>query len=229
MGGAGMRFYTGSIFGTFLAFCFAALLEDFLIAKTVAVTAVKVDQKSAEITLNDAILIRDIQVSREGALSIKFPEYVSKRGRVSPQVKILTQEVDEVIRKAIQTGKAQGSPKVWDPDKDVKITEFRRFTTDTGFFYIGEITFADAVSISCTIRKGKKGVRVSWPYRRIEDETARKRYLDQVSFLDKGLKDTIEKILLHQYESEEAKVKQTQQQKPTKKSTKEKLKEAEEE
>lgn len=204
------------------SFCLVAVLENVSFAKTVAVTAIKSDEKSAEITLNDAILIRDIQVIREGGLSLKFPEYISRSGRIYPQVKILTPEADETIRRAIQTGKTQGTPKLWDPKKDIKITEFRRWTHDRGFYYITEVTFGEAIAVSCRVSKGKKGVWVRWPARPPEEGARSRKWFNQVYFLDKGFQDEVEKILTQRYESEEAKVKQSPQKQP-KKSAKEKL------
>lgn len=78
----------------------------------VVVTAVSVQtvdgKKMAEVELNKALKIREIEVREVGGqISLKYPEYVTKSGRRYPDVEILDEAAEKVILKAIKSGKTE--------------------------------------------------------------------------------------------------------------------------
>ena len=57
------------------------------------------------IVLNDCIKIKEIQVIKVGGqVSLKYPTYVSKKGKEYPQFEPLTKQAKDEIEKAVSSG-----------------------------------------------------------------------------------------------------------------------------
>lgn len=177
-------------------------------AKSIVVSEVKIDSVSlqgkpakgkknlkgyAEIVLNRSLKIRDIQILEiAGETKLKFPYYVSRQGKVYPQVVIHTKEANETILEAIKNGKIL--EEVIPLEFEVtKILPYEGKTLEA----FASVTFNQAVTVECKIMSGKKGFWVSWPAR--PSSVAGEGWIKQVVILDKELKKEVEKELLKTY------------------------------
>jgi len=178
-------------------------------ATSIVVSEVKIDSVSfqskpakgkknlkgyAEIVLNGSLKIRDIQVLEiAGETKLKFPTYVSRQGRVYPQVVIHTKEANETILEAIKNGKI--SEEVIPLEFEVtKILPYEGKKLEA----FASVTFNQAVTVECKIMSGKKDVLwVAWPTR--PSSVAGEGWIKQAIILDKELKKEVEKELLKTY------------------------------
>jgi len=127
---------------------------------------------------------------------LKFPEYISKKGIVYPQIKFLTEEVRNSVVKAIETGEPSKN-KV--EQVSFKVTDWFRLRGAGQRKVNVEVTFNNAVAVSCGIMEGKRGPWIAWPAR--PPEKGRHQWIKQIYIYDKGIKKDIEKLLLTKYEA----------------------------
>ena len=173
--------------------------------ETISVTRVKVEPVEneeglvgvAKVMLNECIVVREIKVMRVGDKTVlKFPEYISKKGIVYPQIKFLTKKTRNAVVEAIETG---------EPPEDkvrrvsFKVTDWFRLRRAGKRKVNVEVTFNNAVAVSCGIMEGKRGPWVAWPSR--PPEKGRHRWIKQIYIYDKGIKKAVEKLLLTKYEA----------------------------
>lgn len=169
--------------------------------KEISVTQVKVVGNQAEVTINKQLVIKEIQVSKEGGLNLKFPESVSKSGRTYPQVAITSKQADEVIKKAIETENLSGPAVEWDLKQDLKLKELRKHPRNSKH-YFGMISFGDALDVSCQFINKKAEWKILWPARP-PDLRSPGRWVNQVSFAKKEQRQTAEKSLIEQFLKQE--------------------------
>ncbi|MBN1622224.1 MAG: septation protein SpoVG family protein [Endomicrobiales bacterium] len=178
----------------------------------IAVTEVKIrhNQKNepyltavADITFNNAIKIKKIQAYEVGGrFFLKLPEYVSKSGNVYPQVILLTKESNELVKEAIR-GQSPSAPGEAG-ELEYKITGIKLysdFSSDgkkaaSNLKAFAKVSFNDSIEIESRILDGRFGLWVAWPSEKSEKGD---KWADRVLFLDKKLKDSVEKELLERY------------------------------
>ena len=151
----------------------------------------------AKVMLNECIVVREIKVMKVDEKTVlKFPEYISKKGIVYPQIKFLTEEVRNFVIKAIETG---------EPSKNkveqisFKVTDWFRLRGAGQRKVNVEVTFNNAVAVSCGIMEGKRGPWIAWPAR--PPEKGRHQWIKQIYIYDKEIKNDVEKLLLTKYEA----------------------------
>jgi len=173
--------------------------------ETISVTRVKVEPVEsdkgvvgvAKVMLNECIVVREIKVMKVGNRTVlKFPEYISKRGIVYPQIKLLTEEVRNVVVEAIEMGKPS-QEKV--TRVSFKITDWFRLRGAGKRKVNAEVTFNNAVAVSCGIMEGKRGPWIAWPSR--PPEKGRGRWVKQIYIYNKGIKKAVDKLLLTKYKA----------------------------
>ncbi len=169
-------------------------------AKDISVTQVKVMGNEAEVEINNVLTVREIKVNREGALSLKFPETVSKSGRVYPQITLTSKQADEAVRKAISTEKIEGPIVEWDLAKDLKLKDLRRHPRKKGQ-YFAMISFGEAIEVSCQFVKQGETVKVRWPARPPENQGGK--WSNQVYFKKKEIRSAAESALTPQFLAKE--------------------------
>jgi len=148
----------------------------------------------ARVLINNVLEISEIQVLKVGGrTSLKFPEYVSKKGKVYPQITVHTKQANDAILNAVTTGKPSG-----EKSKAIsfKVTKFSKFTRPSKLKVFAAVMFNDAIEVECKIMEGNKGPWVSWPSRRPEGGG---KWINQVAIKNKAVKDAIEKTLLERY------------------------------
>jgi len=163
------------------------------------VTSVKVKKKVASVVLNNAILINEVRVKKVGSKTIlKFPEYISKSGRIYPQIKFLDPSVKTAIRRAILS-KKPSSKKINKISYRIgKFSKFRREGSKLKYFC--SVIFNDKVEIECKIMEGNRGPWVSWPAR---PPKGGGKWINQISIANKKVKNIVERELLERYKEEE--------------------------
>jgi len=148
----------------------------------------------AEIMLNGSLKIRDIQVLEiAGETKLKFPSYLSRQGKVYPQVIVHTKEANEVVLEAIKNGKI--SQEVI--PLEFEVTKILPYYGKGKLRAFASVTFNQAITVECKIMSGKKSLWVAWPAH--PPKVAGQRWVKQVIILDKQLKNEIEKELLKKY------------------------------
>jgi len=171
----------------------------------ISVTRVKVEpveneegvEGVAKVMLNECIVVREIKVVKAGDKTVlKFPEYISKKGIVYPQIKFLTEEARNTVVEAIETGEASKN-KV--EQVSFKVTDWFRLRGAGKRKVNAEVTFNNAVAVSCGIMEGKGGPWVAWPAR--PPEKHRRQWIKQIYIYDKEIKKAVEKLLLTKYEA----------------------------
>jgi len=173
--------------------------------ETIVVTRVKVESVEsgegvvgvAKVMLNECIVVQEIKVMKvNNRIILKFPEYISKKGIVYPQIKFLTEEAKNGVVEAIETGKPSG-----DKFKQVsfKITDWFRLRGAGKRRVNAEVTFNNAMAVSCGIMEGKRGPWITWPSRL--PEKGRGRWVKQIYIYDEKVKKAVEKLLLTKYQS----------------------------
>lgn len=152
----------------------------------------------ASIVLNSAIKISEIEVKKvSGKTRLRYPRYVSKRGRIYPQIKILDPVVEKMIISAIDKKEPSSTPSNRISYRVSKYSPFTRGGSSLKVFCA--VTFNNKVKIECKIMEGKSGPWISWPARAPEDGG---RWINQIEIKDKKLKKVVEKALLKRYKAE---------------------------
>ena len=172
---------------------------------TISVTRVKVEPVESEegvvgvakVMLNECIVVREIKVMKiDDKTVLKFPEYISKKGIVYPQIKFLTEKARNTVVKAIEMGEpAENKVEL----VSFKVTDWFRLRRAGKRKVNVEVTFNNAVAVSCGIMEGKRGPWIAWPAR--PPEKHRRRWVKQVYIYDEGIKKDVEKLLLTKYEA----------------------------
>jgi DNA-binding cell septation regulator SpoVG len=193
-----MRKYTGLILGLALMFSAVSAFAEGEVyisnVKKVPAEGSGAVKEIATIVINDCLEIRDIGVVKmEGTKSLKYPVYVSKKGKEYPQFEVLTKQAKDEIEKAIYTGKpSQKTSKAI----TFKISKFSIFTRPSSLKAFASIDFNNSVRVECKVMTGRKGPWISWPSNK-DEETGK--YKKQILVTNKKVKDIVEKALLDKY------------------------------
>ena len=191
-------FRIGIILGLFALSNILITSVPIIFAEEMVVTEVKLDETGkntiAEVVLNDQIKIKEIKVSKEkGILSVKFPEYVSGRGRVYPQVEILNKELSDRITKAIETNRPSDKKL---SEVKYEIVRFSPLSGNSARKVNVDVKFNNAVVVACGIIEGDNWKKIAWPSRKDEKRNI---YINQV-LVRKKLRKQIEKDIWTRYE-----------------------------
>jgi len=172
---------------------------------TITVTRVKVEPVEneeevvgvAKVMLNECIVVREIKVMKvDDRTVLKFPEYISKKGIVYPQIKFLTEEARNAVVEAIETEEPSENKVEL---VSFEVTDWFRLRRAGKRKVNVEVTFNNAVAVSCGIMEGKRGPWVAWPAR--PPEKRRHSWIKQIYIYDKEIKKAVEKLLLTKYEA----------------------------
>lgn len=163
-------------------------------AGDITVTAVTLSAErrggsTAALTINGKLVIAGIGVSPgKEAPVISMPRHVSRRGRVFPQVRLLTREAQAAVRDAILGGKPapdNGAPLRY------RVERCRTFKKTSKLKGAAYIVFNDALEVEVTIAEGRNGCWVLWPQGRKRSRTA--------AVTDKRLRESIEQDILERF------------------------------
>ena len=173
--------------------------------ETISVTRVKVEPMDsdegmvgiAKVMLNECIVVGEIKVRKVSNRTVlKFPEYISKKGIVYPQIKFLTEEARDTVVKAIEAEEPSEN-KV--ETVSFKVTDWFRLRGAGKRKVNVEVTFNDVVTVSCGIMESKRGPWVAWPSRPLDK--GRGRWVKQIYIYDEEVKKAVEKLILTKYQA----------------------------
>jgi len=151
-------------------------------------------KEMATIILNDCIKVKEIQVIKVGGrTTVRYPTYVSKRGKEYPQFEPLTKQAKEEIEEAISSGKAskKSSKKI-----SYKVAKFSQFRGQSVLKVFCAVDFNNAVRVECKVMKGRRGPWISWPARKPEEG---RKWVKQI-LIKKKVRKIVEKDLLDRYQ-----------------------------
>ena len=171
-------------------------------SQPIAVTSVQVKtsgsgEKTAEIVVDNAILIKEIKLLKENSeKTLVFPTYLSRRGKEYPQVKILSKDAYQIIEQAILTEKPS---EVADKQYTLsyKITRFSPYNQPSSARVFCAVAINGAIEIECRVMEGNYGPWIAWPARKSEETGS---YIKQVIITNEALRQAIEKALLKKYQ-----------------------------
>ena len=126
-------------------------------------------------------------------MCVKFPEYVSGRGRVYPQVEILNKELSDRITKAIETNRPSDKKL---SEVKYEIVRFSPLSGNSARKANIDVKFNNAVVVACGIIEGDNWKKIAWPSRKDEKRNI---YINQV-LVRKKLRKQIEKDIWTRYE-----------------------------
>ncbi len=153
-------------------------------------------RQTATVTLNDNVVIREININREprsGIITLVYPEYMSKQERLIPQVAIENQKLGEEIRKAVVEQKPSTEKPVDIVYKIAKISKYRDKNSQVKAF--GSIIFNNAVRVEARIMDSASGLWIAWPGRKTKDGA----WVKQFDLKSQPLKQAVEKAVLAKY------------------------------
>ena len=158
---------------------------------SITVTAVDVEDNRASVTINDCIKIDEILIIEgDNKKFIKFPEYISKSGRVYPQVVILKKDISEKIEEAVISGISVEK----ETDKlKYKITKLFMLSGKSRRANV-EVIFNDVLRITCGVIETRGNLWVAWPSRKDA-----KGWIKQVRFLMPEFKKMLDSEILIKY------------------------------
>ncbi len=191
-----------SVFAVMFMLSSVAFAQAAVAAREIVVTEVEVTSVDegavkglATVLINNVLEIGEIQVLKVGGrTALKFPEYISKRGKVYPQITVHTKQANDALLKAIESGKASTEKA---KSISFKVTKFSRFTRPSKLKVFAAVMFNDAIEVECKVMEGNKGPWISWPARKPEGGG---KWIRQVAIKNKAVKDAIEKTLLERYQ-----------------------------
>jgi len=183
--------------------CFLMLLffeSSFLFSGEIYVTKIKktpVENKNyselATIVINNCIEIRDIKVIKNGGkVRLVFPTYVSKKDLEYSQVKLLTQQANSEVNRAIITAKPSNNQS---ETVIFGISKFALYKGDSALKVFAAVDFNDAVRVECKIMQSYRNPWVAWPAEKLKNGE----WKEQIIISKKELCKKIEKTLLERY------------------------------
>ncbi|MFQ3675023.1 MAG: septation protein SpoVG family protein [Endomicrobiia bacterium] len=170
--------------------------------KLIVTSVSKLTNDTYEIVLNDIIVIKDVKlkktkIGQREIVNLQFPEYISKRGKVFPQVVVLSKDLTDRITSAIITSKVEQLPSAVEPSYKLnKFSPFRREGSSLKIF--ASVIFAGTLEVECKVMEGKRGPWIAWPS--VKDESTGK-YRKQVVFKSREYQKKIENDLLSKYKT----------------------------
>ncbi|MCX5778276.1 MAG: hypothetical protein NTU66_03515 [Elusimicrobia bacterium] len=182
-----------------ILFCFIAVVP--VSAADITVTAVRLRPAEglhptlAEITINGELTIKEIEIRTVGGrLDVRFPEYISRRGRVYPQIRLVSRQAHDAVYAALT---AKTPSRTSYSSLSYAVTEWKIITAKSKIKAVATVSFNDAVAIECKVIATKFGLWVAWPARQ---PSGGGKWIDQVNFLDARLKDAITKDILRRHQ-----------------------------
>ena len=162
------------------------------------VTEVSITGKEATVVLDGYLKISNIDVLKRGdRIKIKLPIYVSKAGKIFPQVNFTSSALEDRVISAIKTGKPAGSVSSKLSYKVSKMSLYEPKGQRSSMKAFSAVTFNNEVEVECKVMTGSKGPWVSWP-----STKSGSKWVKQVDIIKPEIKKRIEKSVIDKYEKE---------------------------
>ncbi len=162
------------------------------------VTEVSIKGKEAVVVLDGYLKISGIDVLKRGdQIKIKPPIYVSKGGKIFPQIKFIDSALEDRVISAIKMGKPVGSVSSKLSYKVSKMSLYDPKGQRSSMKAFSAVTFNNEVEVECKVMTGTKGPWVSWP-----STKSGSKWVKQVDLIKPEIKKKIEKSVIEKYEKE---------------------------
>ncbi|MFH1416655.1 MAG: septation protein SpoVG family protein [Elusimicrobiota bacterium] len=162
-------------------------------AGDISITEVEVMGNTARVVINGVLEIKEIEL-KDGDMI--FPRYISQSGKVFPQVKFLTQAAKQVVADAVMNKK---------PSKETvkkinyKVTKMSPYSKEgSSLKAFAAVTFNGVVEVECKMMKSSKEEGeywIAWPARPPDRNKGEKRWVDQITIVNKKVREIVEKEL----------------------------------
>ena len=180
-----------------LALCFV-LSAATKASAVMGVTEVSITGKEATVVLDGYLKISNIDVLKRGdRIKIKLPIYVSKAGKIFPQVNFTSSALEDRVISAIKTGKPVGSVSSKLSYKVSKMSLYEPKGQRSSMKAFSAVAFNNEVEVECKVMTGSKGPWVSWP-----SSKSGSKWVKQVDIIKPEIKKRIEKSVIDKYEKE---------------------------
>ncbi len=179
---------------TVLLICLAANVCFATAPSVITVTSLTATQngKACEITLNNALTIREINIVNVGGRTLlKFPESISKRGKIFPQVRLTSRQAREAVYSAVEKHAPSSH---WGP-LSFEVSKVMRYGKKSSLKAFVSVVFGGGVEIESRVITGSKGLFVAWPARKSGSQ-----WVDQVTIDDPKIKSEVEAAIIAAYE-----------------------------
>ncbi len=173
------------------------------LGQNISITSVKLKESkgenskfrtSADIVFNNAIKVRGVMVANiSDKINFKFPEYISAKKQTYPQVKLLTAEANELVRKALETKEPQGGNNI---ALKYRISKFKKISSPSKINIVASVVFNESIEIECKVIEGRNGPWVLWPSEKRKDIG---RWRKQIVITDYSLRESVERDLIERY------------------------------
>jgi len=150
------------------------------------------------VTLNNAIEIQNIHiVKNNGKTILRFPYYKSGKGKITPQVKVPSQNLYKRILKAIITGQTRD-----EQSEDLEFTIGNlRFMRHIKRRANVEVTFNNSLSVTLGILQSEfEGENAYWIGYPGQPNKITGSYQETVVITNSQLKETVENAVLYKFE-----------------------------
>lgn len=170
------------------------LVTGFVHSGEISVTEVEVKGNEARVIINNIIEINGIKIKKG---DVNFPVYISKSGKVFPQVRFLTKDARNIVVDAISNRKAS---KEIIKKINYKITKMSPYSKKgSSLKAFAAVTFNGVVEVECKVMKArykKKDYWVAWPARPPDKNKGENKWQDQISIINKKIKSIVEKDII---------------------------------
>lgn len=182
---------TITFIGVFLALAVSATAQE------ISVTSIKIEGNMANVVINEVIEINEIEISGDDIL---FPAYIRDSGEREPVVRFRTREAREVVAEAIRNNRPSREPIRRINYRITRISPFSR--EDSSLKAFSEVTFNGVIDIDVRIMERQRDgdLWVSWPARAPNRAAGERSWVDQVSIINRRVKEIVENDLLESYE-----------------------------
>lgn len=163
----------------------------------------KVKENEFEVVLNEVILIREIKlhkikIDKKEVLEIELPKYTSSDGKEYYQVRILSDNFYDEIKKCITENKTETLKFDSQSFPSFKINKFLPYSKKNSKLKINaSVVFDDVLEIDCKIVEDNyDNIYILWPSEKIDKTN---KWIKKVEFLSNPYQKIIEKQLINKY------------------------------
>ncbi|MDR2426163.1 MAG: SpoVG family protein [Endomicrobium sp.] len=174
---------------------FLCYLSSTFFADELKITKISTEKDNYSIVLNNAITINNIALkkNRNNTKIIIFPSYAGK-GKIYTQFSVLNREYLFYLAHSISENK------IYDFAGETlfEINKFSQTKKKGGIKAFASVIFENLLEVECRVMEGKNGLWIAWP----ANKTSTGWKADFI-FVDKDLKNRVEKSLIQRYDKKE--------------------------
>ncbi|MEN3013068.1 MAG: hypothetical protein ABDH23_00415 [Endomicrobiia bacterium] len=161
----------------------------------------KVKDVEYNIVLNNVIVVKNIKlhklnIGKKEVLELELPSYTAPDGREYPQIRILSEEFQERILKAILENKKENFDFKNNSFPRFEIKKFLPVKKEGKVKVNASLVFEGTLEVICKIVEDENNVYVLWPAEKLKTTD---KWIKKIEFLSKPYQKIIEKQLIERY------------------------------